>query len=66
MTEADYARKLDELDRLLNDPAVPLNAAMVWSLLSEITRHAADSAKEGGVPDQLLTRARKSSMRTAA
>lgn len=23
MTDADYARKLDELDRLLNDPDMP-------------------------------------------
>ena len=38
MTEAEYARKLDELDRLLNDPDVPMEPAKVWSLLAEIAR----------------------------
>ncbi len=36
MTEAEYAGKLDELDRLLNDPDVPMEPARVWSLLAEI------------------------------
>jgi hypothetical protein len=35
MTEAEYLRTLDELDRLLNDPTIPLNATRVWSLLSD-------------------------------
>ena len=35
MTEAEYRRKLDDLDRILNDPDVPLDAGMVWSLLFE-------------------------------
>jgi hypothetical protein len=39
MTDADYARKLAELDRLLNDPDVPMQPAHVWSLLAEISRH---------------------------
>jgi antitoxin component HigA of HigAB toxin-antitoxin module len=39
MTETDYARKLDELDRLLNDPEVPMQPARVWSLLSELSEH---------------------------
>ncbi len=46
MSEADYACKLDELDRLLNDPSAPLDAARVWSLLSEIARHTAEPAKD--------------------
>ena len=29
--------KLDELDRLLNDPEVPMRAARVWELLAEIS-----------------------------
>ena len=37
MTERDYARKLEELDRLLNDPEVPMQPDRVWSLLAEIT-----------------------------
>ena len=42
MTEADYARMLAELDRLLNDPDVPMQPARVWSLLAEIARRPAD------------------------
>jgi hypothetical protein len=38
MTETEYARKLDELDRLLNDPDVPIEPARVWSLLAEIAQ----------------------------
>ncbi len=37
MTDADYTRKLDELDRLLNDPEVPMEPERVWSLLAEIS-----------------------------
>jgi hypothetical protein len=36
MTDDIYARKLDELDRLLNDPAVPIDPDLIWSLLDEI------------------------------
>jgi len=38
MTDAEYALKLDELDRLLNDPDVPMEPARVWSLLAEISQ----------------------------
>ncbi len=38
MTDSEYARKLDELDRLLNDPDVPMEPAKVWSLLAEIAQ----------------------------
>jgi hypothetical protein len=48
MTEAEYARKLDELDRLLNDPDVPMQPGRVWSLLAEIARR--DLAMARGVP----------------
>jgi hypothetical protein len=36
MTEAEYARKLAELNHLLNDPDVPMQPARVWELLAEI------------------------------
>lgn len=39
MTNAEYSRKLDELDRLLNDPDVPMQPGRIWSLLAEITCH---------------------------
>jgi len=37
MTQDDYARKLDELDRLLNDPDVQMDPARVWSLLADVS-----------------------------
>ncbi len=37
MTDTDYTHKLDELDRLLNDPDVPMEPARVWSLLAELS-----------------------------
>lgn len=36
MRDADDP-KLDELERLLNDPEVPLQAARIWELLAEIS-----------------------------
>lgn len=36
MSKADLKDKLDELDRILNDPEVPMEPARVWSLLAEI------------------------------
>jgi hypothetical protein len=45
MTEAEYAGKLAELDRLLNDPDVPMQPARVWSLLAEIAQR--DLARPG-------------------
>jgi hypothetical protein len=36
MTENDFARTLDELDRLLNDPHVLLQPGLIWSLLDKI------------------------------
>ena len=38
MTDDDYTRKLDELDRLLNDPDVPMQPARIWSLLAELSQ----------------------------
>jgi hypothetical protein len=38
MSETEYERKLDELDRLLNDPEVPMEPGRVWSLLAELSR----------------------------
>lgn len=36
MTQADHSRKLDEIDRLLNDPDTRLEPARVWALLAEL------------------------------
>jgi hypothetical protein len=37
MNETDYARTLDELDRLLNDPDVPMQPGLIWRLLDKIS-----------------------------
>ena len=47
MTDAEYARKLDELDRLLNDPDVPMEPEKVWSLLAEIAQQDMAAAQAG-------------------
>jgi len=39
MTDHEYARRLDELDRLLNDPDVPMDPSRVWSLLADLAHH---------------------------
>jgi hypothetical protein len=39
MTDHEYARNLEELDRLLNDPDVPMDPSRVWSLLADLSRH---------------------------
>ena len=45
MADSDYDQKLDELDRLLNDPDSPMEPSKVWSLLAEIaSREAAAGA----------------------
>ena len=47
MTEQEYARKLDELDRLLNDPDVPMQPDRVWSLLAEISQRDLSAGRDG-------------------
>lgn len=38
MSTAEYRRKLDELDRLLNDPDVPMQPDRIWSLLADVSQ----------------------------
>ncbi|MEJ0045155.1 MAG: peptide chain release factor 1 [Rhodospirillales bacterium] len=45
MTQQDFEQKLDELDKLLNDPEVQLEPNRVWSLLAEVTEH--DLTRDG-------------------
>lgn len=40
MSEAEIERRMAELDRLLNDPDVRMDADRVWTLLAEISRGA--------------------------
>jgi len=39
MTNDDYARTLDGLDRLPNDPDVPIRPALIWRLVEEVLEH---------------------------
>lgn len=39
MSEYEFEQKLDELDRLLNDPDVDLQPHRVWALLAEVSLH---------------------------
>jgi hypothetical protein len=38
MSEAEYDIKMDELDRLLNDPDSPMDPSKVWALLAEMSK----------------------------
>lgn len=44
MSELEYSNKLDELERLLNDPDVPMEPSLIWSLLDEISQSAPSPA----------------------
>jgi hypothetical protein len=37
MTEDDHAQTLEELERLLNDPDVPMQPEMIWRLLDQVS-----------------------------
>ena len=41
MSTIEYAAKLTEVERLLNDPDTPMEPARVWSLLAELSENAA-------------------------
>ena len=43
MTDVEYSRKLEELDRLLNDPTVPMQPDRIWSLLEDVSGRKAPS-----------------------
>lgn len=46
MTDEDYARKLGEVDRVLNDPDLPIQPALIWRLLAEISAHESQPAQK--------------------
>lgn len=48
MSESEYNARLNELDRILNDPEVPMEPARVWSLLAEIAGREAPVPGEPG------------------
>jgi hypothetical protein len=37
MTDGDYAQTLEELERLLNDPDVPMQPELIWRLLDKVS-----------------------------
>jgi len=45
MSDDDDGQKLDELDRLLNDPDVPMQATLIWQLLDEVSEHESDTPR---------------------
>ena len=48
MSNSEYDSKLDELDRLLNDPDSPMDPSKVWSLLAEVSQAEAVAAANAG------------------
>ena len=50
MSTAEYRRKLDELDRLLNDPDVPMQPDRIWSLLADVSRPEVTSTTRSPTP----------------
>ena len=47
LMDTGHEAKLDELDRLLNDPDVPMEPARIWSLLAEIARREVGARASG-------------------
>lgn len=37
LDDDNYARKVEELDRLLNDPNVPFDPSQIWHLMTQIS-----------------------------
>ena len=44
MTDAEYDREQDELDRLLNDPEIPMDPDRIWDLTDNLA--SAPSGRE--------------------
>jgi hypothetical protein len=57
MSTGEYGRKLDELDRLLNDPDVPMQPDRIWSLLADVSLPEVTSKTHRLLPQRLITRA---------
>ena len=50
MSDAEYNRKLEELDKLLNDPDVPMQPDLIWSLLADVSGPGAARAARSSMP----------------
>jgi hypothetical protein len=44
-TQREFASKIEELDRLLNDPDLPIMADRVWDLADELAREPGEASK---------------------
>jgi hypothetical protein len=53
-TSNDYVRKLDELDRLPNDPGVPMQPELIWCLLDEGAKCESPRRADGEVGKPFL------------
>jgi len=53
VTKEEYTRKLDELDRLINDPDTPMDPSRVWSLLSEVMRQDFGATLSAAAPREM-------------
>jgi hypothetical protein len=51
MPDDTLVRKLSDLDRLLNDPDVPMEPMLIWRLASEIAKHEVSAAAPPGIQD---------------
>jgi hypothetical protein len=45
MTQQDLEQKMDEVERLLNDPDVELEPSRVWTLLDEVATRRAGAGR---------------------
>jgi hypothetical protein len=43
MTDDEYDRKRDELDKLLNDPETPLRPDRIWALAEQLVTNRTES-----------------------
>jgi hypothetical protein len=50
MSTAEYCHKLDELDRLINDPDVPMQPDRIWTLLADVARQPVPAADRSTMP----------------
>jgi hypothetical protein len=46
MTKIDYLLKIDEVNRLLNDPTIAMDPARIWSLMADIAKLSEPLAPE--------------------
>lgn len=52
MTDVEYSRTLEELERLLNDPDVPMQADRIWSLLEGVSGQCGASSASHQPPSR--------------